>query len=59
QGYWLCQKRLSTGRFRHWPGSADEATRMLEAHELHVLLRAGDFEATNAAPAWRKVNEVC
>lgn len=19
QGYWLCQKRLSTGRFLHWP----------------------------------------
>ena len=21
QGYWLCHKRLSTGRFRHWPTS--------------------------------------
>ena len=22
QGYWLCQKRLSKGRFRWWPGKA-------------------------------------
>ena len=20
QGFWLCQKRLSAGRFRYWPG---------------------------------------
>ena len=38
-------------------GDADGAARMLEAHELHVLLCAGDFEATGAAPAWRAVNE--
>ena len=22
QGFWLCQKRLSQGRFRWWPGAA-------------------------------------
>ena len=24
QGFWLCYKRLSSGRFRWWPSSADE-----------------------------------
>jgi transposase len=55
QGYWLCYKRLSTGRFRWWPRSSDEAVTSLAAHELQVLLCAGDPTATQAAPAWRPV----
>ena len=27
QGYWLCQKRLSKGRFRWWPGKPGSARR--------------------------------
>ena len=57
QGFWLCQKRLSAGRFRYWPHSA-EAAEELEAHELQVLLWAGDFEGAKAAPAWRRVGAV-
>jgi transposase len=56
QGFWLCQKRLSSGRFRWWPASATGATRTLESHELHVLLSAGNPDATEAAPAWRRVS---
>lgn len=55
QGFWLCQKRLSTGRFRYWPTSQDAAAATLLAHELHVLLSAGDPAATRAAPLWRKL----
>jgi transposase len=54
QGFWLCQKRLSAGRFRFWPSG--EATRGLEAHELQVLLSGGDFAAAQAAPQWRRVS---
>lgn len=54
QGFWLCQKRLSKGRFRFWPQSAS-AVRSLQAHELQVLLSAGDFEAAQAAPPWRRL----
>jgi transposase len=53
QGFWLCQKRLSQGRFRFWP--TGQTVRGLEAHELQVLLSGGDFEATKAVPAWRRV----
>ena len=53
QGFWLCQKRLSKGRFRFWP--VGKTLRSLEAHELQVLLSAGDFEATQVAPQWRRV----
>jgi transposase len=55
QGFWLAQKRLSKGRFRWWPEgrNAREVTRSLAAHQLQVLLAAGDPTATQAAPAWR------
>jgi transposase len=55
QGFWLCHKRLSEGRFRWWPQSADAATRRLAAHQLAVLLSAGNPERTGAAPEWRPV----
>jgi len=55
QGFWLCHKRLSSGRFRWWPQSATAATKTLAAHQLHVLLSAGNPEATQAAPVWRPV----
>ena len=56
QGFWLCQKRLSKGRFRFWPGADRSAGRSLQAHELHVLLFGGDPSATQAAPSWRQVS---
>jgi transposase len=55
QGFWLCQKRLSSGRFRFWPVSRTAASD-LEAHQLQVLLSGGDPQAARAAPAWRRVS---
>jgi len=57
QGFWLAQKRLSKGRFHWWPEgrSPREVARTLAAHQLQVLLAAGDPTATRAAPAWRPV----
>jgi transposase len=55
QGFWLCQKRLSEGQFRWWPANAHEPTARLAAHELHVLLSAGDPGGIKAAPQWRAV----
>jgi transposase len=54
QGFWLCHKRLSSGRFRWWPSpGADARCAQLAAHELQVLLSAGNPSGTQAAPAWR------
>ena len=55
QGYWLCHKRLSEGCFRWWPRGTGQAAEFLVAHQLQVLLSAGDPSATKAAPAWRSV----
>ncbi len=57
QGFWLCHKRLSSGKFRCWPAQGTPA-RALAAHELQVLLAAGNPEATQAAPTWRPVGPV-
>jgi transposase len=56
QGFWLCQKRLSSGRFGWWPSAGDDAsTKRLAAHQLAVLFSAGNPERTGAAPDWRPV----
>jgi transposase len=55
QGFWLLHKRLSGGRFRWWPVSGTSAGKTLAAHQLHVLLSAGNPDAVHAAPAWRPV----
>jgi len=58
QGFWLCQKRLSAGRFRFWPScERGGPTRRLEAHELGVLLACGDPVAAKGASPWRRVGE--
>ena len=55
QGFWLCHKRLSQGRFRHWPRGDGGVECELLAHELQVLLAAGNPSATQAAAQWRRV----
>jgi transposase len=54
QGYWLCMKRLSTGRFRGWPDST-EARVPLSARELIVLLWNGWPDRAQMAKDWRRV----
>lgn len=58
QGFWLCHKRLSTGRFSWWPSvpDNDSQARALAAHQLSVLFSAGNPDRTGAAPDWRSVS---
>lgn len=55
QGFWLCQKRLSQGRFGWWPEAKEEATARLDPHQLQLLLWNGDPSRSQAAPMWRPV----
>ncbi len=55
QGFWLCQKRLSQGRFKWWAVNATRC-KTLDAHELQMLLWNGDPFNTRAAPAWKKLS---
>jgi transposase len=55
QGYCLCQKRLSTGRFAWWPLNTGQKTYRLDAHQMQLLLWNGNPERTSAAPLWKPV----
>lgn len=55
QGFWLCHKRLSTGRFSFWPSAVAEPAHTLAAHQLAVLLSGGNPQAARGAPDWRPV----
>jgi transposase len=55
QGFWLCCKRLSSGRFAFWP-DAGQPARVLQACELQLLLMGGDPKQARAAPAWRALS---
>ena len=49
QGFWLCTKRLSQGKFRFWP------EKHIEARELYTLLWNGNPELAGFAKDWKKV----
>ena len=65
QGFWLCQKRLSKGRFRWWPArsaapnaaggpaSGGESLKKIEARELQLVLWNGDPNRAAMGPLWR------
>jgi transposase len=53
QGFWLCQKRLSKGRFQWWPQSAAAAVRELDARDLQLLTWDGDPSRGAMKPLWR------
>ena len=55
QGFWLCHKRLSTGKFTWWPVGHEQG-HTLQACELQVLLMAGNPTQAQAAPAWRALS---
>lgn len=57
QGYWICQKRLSKGRFRWWPKCVDDRIKQLAAHELQLLIWDGNPGAAEVAPMWKKISK--
>jgi transposase len=54
QGFWLCTKRLSRGRFQWWP-TAPTPSVTLSARELAILLWNGFPDRAQMAPEWRQV----
>lgn len=55
QGFWLCQKRLSQGRFRWWPSGRGERQKTLLAHELTLLLWNGNPLGGQVPPLWKRL----
>jgi len=55
QGFWLCQKRLSRGRFCWWPDKRQDPLMRLLVHELQLVIWNGNPENAQAAPLWKKI----
>lgn len=53
-GFWMCQKRLSSGHLAWWPDGAGPAS-ALEACELQVLLMGGDPTQAKVPVPWRRL----
>jgi len=58
QGFWLCQKRLSQGRFGWWPNAGEQPTLTLDVRQLQLLLWNGNPHSAQAAPLWRSIAPV-
>jgi transposase len=54
RGFWLCHKRLSTGRFQWWPSDATSSVQ-LEPHQFALLAAAGNLYDARAPTPWRPV----
>jgi transposase len=56
QGFWVCHKRLSNGKFPYWP--TDGPIQELAAHQLQVLLMGADPQQARGVSAWRPLPRV-
>lgn len=57
QGFWLCTKRLSSGRFPFWPerGTENLWLKQLQACEAQILLHGGNPTAAGVLSPWKKI----
>ena len=55
QGFWLCQKRLSKGTFKHWP-NIDASMLYLDSSQMQVLLNNGDPAQVKTGEPWRRID---
>ncbi len=57
QGFWLCQKRLSKGRFTWWPADGNSCIRQLAVHELQLLIWNGELDKARVAPLFKPLEK--
>ena len=54
QGFWLCVKRLSKGKFTWWPTGSGSTTKV-DCRELMTLIWNGNPSKANFSDDWKKV----
>ena len=55
QGFWLCTKRLSKGKFHWWPKSTSEST-CIKSWDLQTLLGNGNPSTAAFEQDWCKLS---
>jgi transposase len=56
-GYWLCLRRISSGKIRWWP-QAGKPLHPLQARELAVLLYNGLPDRADFGQDWKRIDPV-
>lgn len=54
QGFWLCTKRLSKGKFQWWPNSPSDSIN-INSWDLQTLLGNGNPSLAGFSEDWRQV----
>lgn len=54
-GFWLCQKRFSSGHLKWWPQTQEQAE-ALHSVELLVMLQQGNPLVTKVPAHWRRLS---
>lgn len=55
QGFWLCSKRLSKGKFQWWPKIGESICNTIMPRDLLTLLWNGNPIKAKFSDEWRKV----
>jgi len=55
QGFWLCVKRLSKGKFLWWPKKDTSLHHIIMPRELQTLIWNGNPEKAAFSNEWRKI----
>ena len=56
QGFLLCTKRLSSGRYKYWPINDEGLCSQFPFFDAHILFSGGDFLSAKAEKIWKKVS---
>lgn len=56
-GYWLMTKRLSRGKFKHWP-AGQEALSAASARELRQIISGEQWQQHDAAPPTTSISSL-
>ena len=56
QGFWLCAKRLSQGKFHWWPTERNIVYSSVMPRDLLTLLWNGNPQKAGFSDEWRKIN---
>lgn len=56
QGFWMCTKRLSKGKFHWWPKNEEGIGMTIRACDLQALLWNGNPQKAKFSEDWRKID---
>ena len=55
-GFWLCQKRFSSGKLKWWPSaSVGQSVYHIDATKLAILISQGNPENVLVGSAWKRL----